>query len=126
MQMSSLLLNPKLTGNIYSTDEINTGKLWIDGKPIYRKIIDFGSLPNATSKSVAHNINNLGFVINVSGTVYHTTVITYYPIPLQYKGNDSNYNVEIYVNNTNIVMNSNTDRSFYSAYVILEYTKTTD
>lgn len=109
----------------YSTSEQKIG-IWIDGKPIYRKVIDFGSLPNATSKSVAHNISNLGFITNISGTIYHRTVTTYYPIPLQYKGNDSNYNVEIYVNNTNVAMSSNTDRSFYSAYVILEYTKTTD
>lgn len=111
--------------NTYSTSEQRIGT-WVDGKPIYRKVIDFGSLPNATSKSVAHNISDLGFITNISGTIYHRTVTTYYPIPLQYKGNDSNYNVEIYVNNTNVAMSSNTDRSFYSAYVILEYTKTTD
>ena len=26
-------------GNVYSTSEVNTGKTWIDGKPIYRKCI---------------------------------------------------------------------------------------
>ena len=25
-------------GNVYSTSEVNTGKTWIDGKPIYRKV----------------------------------------------------------------------------------------
>ena len=34
----------------YSTTEINTGMKWIDGKPIYRKVVDFGSLPNNTYK----------------------------------------------------------------------------
>ena len=110
----------------YSTSETNTGQIWIDGKPIYKKVINFGALPNATSKSVAHNISNLGFFTNISGIIYHTTAKTYYPLPLQYKGSDSNYNVEVFANATSVSMSSNTDRSFYSAYVILEYTKTTD
>nr|DAJ09198.1 MAG TPA: hypothetical protein [Caudoviricetes sp.] len=34
------ILNDKITNtNTYSTEEVNTGKKWIDGKDIYRKVI---------------------------------------------------------------------------------------
>ena len=36
----------------YSTNEVKTGGKWIDGKPIYRKVVDFGALPNASEKTV--------------------------------------------------------------------------
>ena len=107
----------------YSTDEIRVGT-WIDNKPLYRKVINFGALPNNTTKNVAHNIANLGEVINISGRVKGNA--GYYPIPLQYKGSDSNFNVECFIDSSNVSMVSNTNRSSYSAYVIIEYTKTTD
>jgi hypothetical protein len=42
----------------YSTSEVATGETWIDGKPIYRKIIDCGALPNATTKKRCSWDNN--------------------------------------------------------------------
>ena len=36
------ILNEKINNiNTYSTEEINTGKTWINGKPMYRKIVSF-------------------------------------------------------------------------------------
>lgn len=109
----------------YSTTEKVVGT-WIDNKPIYRKVINFGALPNNTTKNVAHNISNLGNVINIGGFIYNNNDVDFYSIPLQYKGNDSNYNVECLVTATQVRMLANTDRSFYTAYVILDYTKSTD
>lgn len=41
------VLNEKINNiNTYSTEEINTGKTWIDGKTIYRKVLN---IPNVTS-----------------------------------------------------------------------------
>lgn len=111
--------------NEYSTEEKIIGK-WIDGKPIYRKVIDFGSLPNNTAKTVSHGITNLDKVILISGYCSAPNSTSFFPIPLQYKGVDSNYNVEINVTTDYVRMSSSSDRSNYSATVILEYTKTTD
>lgn len=37
--------------------EYDTGKKWVDGKtPIFRKTVDFGALPNAGAKTVAHGL----------------------------------------------------------------------
>lgn len=52
----------------YSTDEKIIGT-WIDGKPVYQKTIDCGTLTNASSssasKSVYHRITNYGYCINI-------------------------------------------------------------
>ena len=109
----------------YSTTEKVVGS-WIDGKPIYRKVINFGALPNTTTKSINHNISNLGVVINIGGFISNTTDVDFYSIPLQYKGSDSNFNTECFVTATQVRMSANTDRSHYNAYVILDYTKSTD
>lgn len=109
----------------YSTTEKVVGT-WIDNKPIYRKVINFGALPNARTKSVAHNISNLGNVINIGGFISNTIETDFYSIPLMYKGSDSNFNVECLVTATQVSMSANTDRSHYIAYVILDYTKSTD
>ncbi len=44
--------------NFYNTGEQDTGKKWVgDGiTPIFRKTIDFGALPNAAAKTVAHGL----------------------------------------------------------------------
>lgn len=109
--------------NTYSTtDEIRIGT-WINNKPLYRKVINFGSLPNATTKDVAHNISNIGQVIKIEGVAF--TSNDYQPMPLVY-ANASNYNTTLKVNATNISIITNENRTNYSAYIILEYTKTTD
>lgn len=45
---------------IYSTEEVKTCSTWIDGKPIYRKVIEIDSLPNDTEITYEHNISNFG------------------------------------------------------------------
>lgn len=108
----------------YSTTEQNTGATWIDGKPIYKKTIDFGSLPNNSTKNVAHGISNLGDVIDIRGTA--KTSWGTYQLPLVFSGQDVNYITNVSVNATNISMSNSADRSGFTAYVTLYYTKTTD
>ena len=109
----------------YSTNEINTGKKWIDGKPIYRKVISCGALPaNSTPKIVNHNISDIdnsrmyGFAVRTSDKR---------EFPLPFSSADSNGNIQLDLTSTYIQITSNIDRSsFNTSYVILEYTKTTD
>lgn len=56
----------QLTGEIYSTTEQIVGT-WIDGRPVYEKIINMGAGPNSTTKNVAHGISNLDFIISMDG-----------------------------------------------------------
>ena len=107
-------------GEIYSTTETKVGT-WINGKPIYRKVINFGALPNTATKTVAHNISNLEWVINLYGIAYRSSDNAYICI------NNSTYNAlasNLYTNATNIVVNTYADRSGFSqSYVVIEYTK---
>jgi hypothetical protein len=114
----------KAIKSTYSTTEKVVGT-WIDGKPIYRKVVYYGNLPNATAKSVAHNISNLKQVITIDGVCFDGND-AYYTLPLVYRGSDSSYNVQTNVNSTDIRMASSQDRSSFTAYIIIEYTKTTD
>lgn len=105
----------------YSTEEKIIGT-WIDGKPIYQKTINFGALPNATTREVAHNISNLGHVVDIRGTAY-TSTGTFMPLPLMYPSNEVTNDTMIQVFSDKIIMKNLADRSVYSAYVTLQYTK---
>lgn len=108
----------------YSIDETKTGYNWIDGKPIYRKVIDFGNLPNTTSKTVAHNISNIDKIITLTGTATDGTRTLCLPAN---SPDGLAYSINLYTPNlTNITVGTGVDRSTYSAYIVLEYTKTTD
>ncbi|HUV84171.1 MAG TPA: hypothetical protein VMV86_00595 [Methanosarcinales archaeon] len=108
--------------NVYSTSETDTGKTWIDGKTIYRKVIDFGAPPNATTKSLAHGITGLDKIIPGSiGAIGDNGALQ---IPFPRSSVTDNECVDIYIDNTNIVMNTwSATYTAYLTYVTLEYTK---
>lgn len=106
----------------YSTTEQVVGT-WIGNKPIYRKVIQCGALPNSANKDVTHNIQNLGITISCRGMAIRTSDKRALTIP------DSTPSAEIVcgVTNTNVYITTNNDRSsFDDSFLILEYTKTTD
>lgn len=105
----------------YSTTEQNTGCLWIDGKTIYRKFISLGSLPNATPGSVTHGISNLSTVVSLDG--FATNGIVFLPLPLARYNNFASQ-IGLYADTTNIVVEPGNDRTAYTGYVVLKYTKT--
>ena len=104
----------------YSTGEIKTGGTWIDGKPIYRKVVNFGVLPNTNTKSVNHNISNIKNVIKIDGIFSKQNFFA--PMPASDTLNIA-YQVKLYMNNESVVISTANDRSDCSAYIILEYTK---
>lgn len=105
----------------YSATEQNTGRLWIDGKTIYRKEINLGYLPNAVPGSVAHGISNLSTVVSLWGFATNGTV--FLPLPLARYNNFASQ-IGLYADTTNIVVEPGNDRTAYTGYVIIEYTKT--
>lgn len=123
-EVSAELLNGILN-DIYLEEERKTNKVWIDGKTIYRKVINFGALPNATKKDVAHNISNLEQFTKIEGiaTRQDATKFTQ-SLPLVYKDIERNYNTPLGVDARTVSIQTNEDRSMFNGYVILEYTKT--
>ena len=76
-------------------------------KPVYAKLLNFGALPNSTSKSFAHGISSLGYVVDIYGQGV--------------AGQD----VKVSVDTTNITITSTSNLSAVTAYPVIKYTKTT-
>lgn len=105
-----------MPGN-YSASEIDTGYTWVDGKHIYKKTVNFGALPNNTTKAVAHNISNLDQVIRIDGIVNAGSSWQ----PLGYY--DGGAIRVAYAGNTNVNIYTTSNQSGSSAYITLYYTK---
>lgn len=107
--------------NEYSTTEIRIGT-WLN-KPLYRKVINFGALPNSSTKTVTTGLSNVVYVRYYG----YATDGTYYwnlNVPRPISGNA--YGIGCYISNNSIVMECGTDKSSNSAYVVVEYTKNSD
>ena len=95
---------------------------WIDGKPLYRKVINFGAGPNNTTRSVAHNITNLKKIIHLSG--FGQSTLNNGGITLPHASPSP---IALYADNTNVTLNSQQNATAYNpCYIWIEYTKTTD
>lgn len=117
--------------DIYSTDEVKTNKVWINGKPIYRKVITFSNtITTNETFAIAHSISNAELIkikeFVIQGTTSTSNGMSYqFPI-VGYGGalTDKSY---AWVDRTNIYVYGNTGwGSGWTKYAILEYTKTTD
>ena len=104
----------------YSTTETEVGR-WVDGSPLYRKVIDFGALPNNDTKSVATGLSNIQLT-NISGVFWNSTGIgfTIPTIELASLGNG----IQILYNKGDVRVRTGVDRSSYDGIIILEYIKT--
>lgn len=94
------------------------------GKPLYRKVISVGNLPNATTKTVSTNLTNV-LIKKIEGYCRNNDNWTL-PLPYRDVGNSTN-DITILTNHENtILVITGSDRTDFSGYVVLEYTKTTD
>lgn len=110
----------------YSSTEHVVGT-WIDGKPIYELTIDTGTLPNNTTKTIAHGISDLKAVIDLRGYARNTNNGINIPIPYVYKSGSYSKSLQAYSDATNITFISGENMSGYTeSYVTLQYTKSTD
>ena len=94
----------------------------IDNKDVYVKRINFGALPNNTSKSVNTNIDfNQNTLIKIEGIAKYNSNNIAFPIPFT---NPSNLSYAIGVNidnDNNIVVTTGTDRSSYNGIFNIYY-----
>lgn len=113
--------------DVYSTSEVKTNKIWVDGKPIYRKVIELSNVARGYNRH-SHNISNLDKVIDISGYWKDSTENNYNSISRVVCDNITTYGTGIL----------NVDATYYftlvgtgigttnKVYIIFEYTKTTD
>lgn len=109
--------------NSYSTSEVKTNKRWIDGKPIYRKVLN-GSISNTTT--VLSGVDTLVY-FGGSATVFNTRrTLPYYEIynnlsygfTIQSQTNTNTWQTVIYAQGNGATASN--------CNIVLEYTKTTD
>lgn len=113
--------------NTMSGEEHFIGEYYFNGKPIYAKTIYVSSLPNNTKKTYNHNIKDVD-IIWIDGSKSFlmweggsTAFISYAP-----GGGEINYITVYDVEKETFAIKTNADRTTVSAYVTLNYTKTTD
>lgn len=94
------------------------------GKPVYVKLVDFGALPNATTKSVKFSIGNNNQLLECKGFISGGSVL-----PYSFPGSSVG-TANVYTNkssgNFGVFVSTDKDMSGSIAYFILKYTKTTD
>lgn len=96
-------------------------------RDVFRKVINFGALPNATTKSVAHNItvnSNYSFT-RIYGTATNPTAgagaVRFIPLPYSSTAALTN-NIELWLTNTNVSIRTGINRSAFTlCYVVLEW-----
>ena len=93
-------------------------------KRVYTKAIDLGELPNASSKTVSHNIANMGACISVSGSTSDGSSFGY--VLPSYNTSAANGQTGFYVTKTAVMVAASANWTGYNAVAILKYTKTTD
>ena len=109
---------------VYSQNEIDTGKIWIDGKKIYRKIVSYGVLSNNETVRKEHNIQDINEIISAKGITFIKNEGFFLPIPYSL---DNTGNIGLAVSKTQISITTYADRTdCINTYIVLEYTKTTN
>ena len=105
----------------YSTTETLIGTY--NGENLYRKLINFGNLPNATTKYVNHGITNLKDVVDIKGSFKNNGIR--FSVPYVYPDTSLiDYWITFTeISNTQVGIITGIDRSEYNGYVIIEYTK---
>ena len=117
----------KKSEEVYSTEEQRIGT-WIDGKPLYRKIVNaqFGTVVQGTETTVEVNLKNVDFILvdkywldrKTASSVINQGYVT-----------DALYLGYTSFSNSNTTLRFRTKQSWVSntaIYAIIEYTKTTD
>lgn len=104
-------INPPMQTGV----EYRTTERW-NGKPVYAKLIDFGSLPNISKKTISHNIQNVQSIVDIAATASNGAIMN----DMELAGS------KFTANNSVIVCQSSVDQSSFTAKVLLKYTKTSD
>lgn len=123
--VSDDVINYINNSNSYSTEETLTGGKWIDGKPIYRKVCVF----KISEEVNAYDLSDLNFdeCWITNGFVKQTDGTVNYPINFFRNNADDLNGAWIRLRLKQLVVQvANLDWFNNNAYVVIEYTKTTD
>lgn len=109
---------------VYSQNEVDTGKIWIDGKKIYRKVI---LLPEMAQGAVHYDdisSINASTYIQLYGFA-QTSLNNFVPL-LGSDEVDSKNNIYISIENNKLRIATGAYRQILNGFAVLTYTKTTN
>jgi hypothetical protein len=102
--------------------EIFTGQ-YLQNKPIYEKMIECGSLPNKTTKTVSTGLSGLDyFWINPANSMAFNRGATY-PVPFSDNSNYNAISVRLTGSGSTITIVTANDWSGYACIISVKYTK---
>lgn len=130
----ALSLNTRDAG-LYVEEEFVNGQVFFtpdssninETRQCFRKVIDFGQLPNAGAKAVNHGIDNAlpaaPFIFTrIYGAATDTTART--SIPIDYASPVLANNIQLDVTATQVIVTTGSNRTNYdTCYIVLEYLK---
>ena len=102
----------------YSTEEVNTGKKWINGKDIYSK-----TYYNVLNFPQSAGLTNVGEITKIDAVAIDVN-LNFYPLPFVTVISGVTYYTNIYYNKNNNTIYSDTNSNIEGVNVTLEYTKT--
>lgn len=125
----------KKDSGYYALIEYLNGQLWFaaPGDPdptkyraVFRKIVNFGALPNTATKTVAHGIEDINAnttFTRIYATASNTAARSYIPIP--YIAPVIGQSINIRADATNVYITTLANYAAYNiCYVVLEYIRT--
>lgn len=116
---SAKAIDNKLKTNITTGQEVATNE-YEDGKQVFAKKIDIGSLPNATRKTVETGLSNVK-VIKLHGIARDSSL----QIPLPFVYTELPSCIGVMFVNGNIYINTGSDRTGLTGEITIYYTKNT-
>jgi hypothetical protein len=136
INLIAVVLNVKDTG-LYPLEEFVNGQQFFPNpaydsstpttatqRQVYRKVINFGALPNTATTNVAHGLTiTTGYTFTrIYGCTSNTAGSSYLPLP--FASPTAAENIKLSVDGTNVIITTGSDRTAYTkTYVILEYLK---
>lgn len=110
----------------YTTAEQWTGRYWIDGKMIYTKTINIGALPNNSItgiKLVPHGISNYNTTMPGFPKGIAKNGTSELPLPYIHPWSIGD-SITVEREGANIKVSTNSNKSSYTGWITIEYTKT--
>ena len=93
-------------------------------RPIYKKTVDCGAMPNNTDKTIQHNIADINVVVSYHG--YTDDGNGGFTVLPKTGAANNQYYIYVSVSRSDIFFRTSDDRSAENGILTIEYTKTTD
>lgn len=124
------IIDQHLNKNEYSTDEVDTGMKWIDGKTVYRKVVQIpevakGSTSTSSDNPTAIICAGIDTLIDARGILERKGTKERYTIPEWTSTAKDTYNLHVHfdLNNGGIIVRTGTDLDLSGGHIIALYTK---